>query len=427
MISTLLIEKTLKNTGYFRKLKPALMGKVVIDSRNAEPGDLFVAFRGENVDAHEFVPELLRRGVWCAGTENIKGENYIKIGDQINFLLRLAENMEISSSIKTFAITGSNGKTSTRELLSSLIKMNGYVVHSSEKNYNNCIGLPLSLLNRPLNCDMQVIEIGMNHKGEIEELVKIASPDYTVITNIGTAHIGNLGSEQAVAEAKLELFRYSGDASVVARMDDSYISRWVESEGGNRDVYPYEISFDKSVYPDFVQDFMYENYLTACACVRASGLKDTFSVEKVFSSAFIPELRGDVRVFGKREIHLDCYNANFDSMKRSINDFVRRYSGKNRKLYLVLGEMKELGKFSEKFHIELVKFVKKLNIVSGAFFIGNEFEKPKHLFPLNDALIFVREITDFVSKMPSEGVFLVKGSRGNRLENILNLIESREA
>lgn len=425
MISTLLIEKVLKNTKYFRKFKPALIGNVVIDSRNAKPGDLFVAFRGENIDAHKFVPELLKKGVWCAGTENIRGAKYIKVTDQTRFLIKLAENMEISSSVKTFAVTGSNGKTSTREILSSLIRMNGYTVHSSRKNYNNSIGLPLSILNRPLNCDMQVLEIGMNQKGEIAELVKIAKPDYTVITNIGTAHIGNLGSQQAVADAKLELFRNFKNASVVARMDDPYIAEWVESEGENRDVHLYEINADKSVFPDFISDFMYENYLTACACVRASGLKDIFPVEKVFSSVVIPELRGDVRVLGKREIHLDCYNANFDSMKRSISDFVRRNSEKNKDIYLVLGEMKELGEFSEKFHTELVKFVKKLNMISGAFFIGNEFEKQKHLFALNGVLVFVREIADFVSKMPSKGVFLVKGSRGNRLENILNLIESR--
>lgn len=424
MFTTHLVEKVLSQLGINRSLTPAIISGVSIDSRKCGAGSMFFAFKGERTDGHDYIPELLEKGVWCAGSSgSFDHERYISVPDVLEFMTMLANERRSQFRGRVIALTGSSGKTTTREMIVSMLRTMAKTVHATTGNLNNHLGLPIVILNTPMNADYLVLEMGMNHASEIEHLVKTADPHFSVITNIGTAHIGNFNSQADLAKAKLEIFEFSKGVPV-ANIRDRYISEWVEKNKSTRNIKVYDMERSSelsSVLPE-LPEYMLENIHTASKIVEAAEGISPDPV-KSYQNFEVPGLRGEIKVTGSRKFIVDCYNANPESMKKSVESFYKKYAcaGEN-KTYLILGSMFELGDFSKKMHGELVNYLKTLNLIERVFLIGCEFEKIRPDFLNEKKVLFLGDVADVAAVIPEEGVFLLKGSRGNRLERLFELL-----
>ena len=425
MFTTLLLEKALEKAGLKKKLKNSLISKCSIDSRECTENSLFFAFKGEKTDGHNYVPDLLKKGVICIGSEDIsRDENYIKVPDVLDFMSVLAHERRKLFRGKVIAVTGSSGKTSTRQLIASMASVSGKIVWATIGNLNNHLGMPLVILNMPLLTEVLVLEMGMNHSGEIKKLVEIADPGFVTITNIGNAHIGNFASHADLAAAKLEIFNFS-KAVVSANISDPYMKKWVEEYKNSRIINTYSNEEVAAATEDFEElpDFMVEN-ITCAANVVKAALGSQPDLKKSVEKCVLPGMRGEVKVIGKRTFVVDCYNANPQSMQKSIENFYKKYALKESgDCFLILGSMFELGNFSEKMHKELVNSLKDFTLLKAIFLVGCEFDKLKSDFLNCKKLVFLGDIADIKGLLPEEGIFLVKGSRGNRLERLFDFPE----
>ena len=425
MFTTLLVERALEKAGLKKKLKNALISKCCIDSRECTENSLFFAFKGEKTDGHNYIPELLKKGVLCIGSEEItESENYVKVPDVLDFMSILAHERRKLFHGKVIAVTGSSGKTSTRQLIASMAAVSGKIVWATTGNLNNHLGMPLVILNMPLCTEVLVLEMGMNHSGEIRKLAEIADPDFVTITNIGNAHIGNFASHADLAAAKLEIFDFS-DAVVSANISDPYMKKWVEGHKTSRKIRTYSNEDLAELSKDFEElpDFMVENINCAANVIQAAfgTLPD---LKKAVGKCVLPGMRGEVKVVGKRTFVVDCYNANPQSMQKSIENFYKKYAVKeSMECTLILGSMFELGKFSEKMHKELVNSLKNFTLLKAVFLVGCEFDKVKADFLNCEKLVFLGDIAEIKGLLPDSGAFLVKGSRGNRLERLFDFLE----
>jgi len=423
MFSTLLVERAAERIGIKVKLEPAIISGCYIDSRACGRNSLFFAFKGERVDGHSFIPDLLERGVICVGTEDLNGRNYIKVPDTAEFMAALAKERRNVFKGLVLCVTGSSGKTSTRQLVASMLRELKFKVHSTSGNLNNHLGMPLVILNMPLYCNALVLEIGMNHAGELKHLVGIAEPGFGAITNIGTAHIGNFGSQEELAQAKLEIFNFS-HAVAVADVSDPYVSKWVSENEGKREIVKYskdELVELSKKYSD-LPDFMVENLLTAKSLVAAAAGRMP-DLRKSIDGCELPAMRGEIRTVGKRLFVVDCYNANPASMQKSIDNFLRRYTSNN---VFILGSMFELGEFSCEMHRRILDNLIGAGVKSPVFLIGPEFDKIRNEYADQKNMSFFSNISETAKYLPSEGNFLLKGSRGNKLETIFTLPEVKE-
>ena len=425
MFTTLLVEKALEKAGLKKKLKNAVISKCCIDSRECTENSLFFAFKGEKTDGHNYIPDLLKKGVICIGSEEITNdENYVKVPDVLDFMSVLAHERRKLFKGKIIAVTGSSGKTSTRQLIASMAAVSGKIVYATTGNLNNHLGLPLVIMNMPLGTEVLVLEMGMNHSGEIKKLVEIADPDFVTITNIGNAHIGNFASHADLAASKLEIFNFSR-AVVSANISDPYMKKWVDEHKSSRNIHAYSNDDLKKLAGDFedLPDFMVEN-VNCAANIVSAALGTLPDLKKAVEKCVLPGMRGEVKVIGKRIFVADCYNANPQSMQKSIENFYKKYALKESKeCTLILGSMFELGNFSEKMHKELVNSLKNFTLLKAVFLIGCEFDKIKSDFWNCEKLVFLGDITEIKGLLPEEGAFLVKGSRGNRLERLFDLPE----
>ncbi|MCK5807881.1 UDP-N-acetylmuramoyl-tripeptide--D-alanyl-D-alanine ligase [bacterium] len=423
MFSHLLLERVATQCGAnWNSNRPALISSVSIDSRTAIRDTLFIAFKGEFRDGHDFIPELLAKGVFCVGeVATYDDANYIKVPSSLDFLQQLSrERLRLKGELTIIAVSGSSGKTTTRELIVSGLRLYGKIVHSTTGNLNNHLGLPLTILALPLIVDIAVLEMGMNHTGEIALLTEIATPDIGVLTNIGFAHIGNFSSRDELALAKLELFE--GSKSVLYRSDDKWMRQWAERSDRESTSFEMPTSFAGKL--ENLPHFMAENTLTAFNTIKM--VVPTAKLDEIIEKSKakkLPKYRGEMVVKGEQNFVMDCYNANPDSMKKSIDSFIKIYGRTNQPLYLVLGEMGELGNFSKYFHQELVMYIKSLKVLSRVFLTGKEFEKLRGVILECRNVEFIPSLADLRALLPKHGFFLLKGSRANALER---LVEQKE-
>jgi len=426
MFTTKLIEDVLGELS--EKLRDLSIDHCSIDSRKVTSSGIFFAFDGERVDGHDFIEKLTKDNVICIGSKDLgfNSDYYIKVADVQEIITELARQRRAQISSKVIALTGSSGKTSTRQLIVAMLELLGKSVYATKGNYNNHLGLPLTILNSPDDVDFIVLELGMNHSGEIADLTKTAAPDISVINNIGTAHIGNFRSQSELAAAKLELFDNT-KGTKVADMDDPFINEWVKENGAD-DVLTYNSKNAQSFYDLFPEQpkYMIDNLFCAENVIK-SALGQKVDRNNVFNKLSLPKMRGEVKVVGEREFVVDCYNANPESMRRSIDEFFEKYGKDDGKdIYLILGSMFELGEFSKKLHRELVNYIKRANLLKRAFLVGCEFEKVKSDFLNEKRVVFAGDVQDLFDVVPDAGSFLLKGSRGNRLERIIERLEKEK-
>jgi UDP-N-acetylmuramoyl-tripeptide--D-alanyl-D-alanine ligase len=434
MKSTELLELYLSSTG------------VSIDSRNLVPGNIFFAIIGDRFDGHNFVEEVIEKGAKAAIISkeiNFKDSKIIVVKDTLQALQDLARDYRDYLNIPVISLTGSNGKTTTKELL-YLILSKKYNAFATKGNLNNHLGVPLSLLAIKPDHEIAIIEMGANHRNEISELVQIAKPNLGLITNIGHAHLEGFGSREGIAFGKFELFDYliakncliiyRGDSFMLSDMANHYTNSIVIDSQMVKihDEYLQFVNVIEQPFVSFIFKWRgkeykveshlygkhnYENIILAVVVglLYEVNPNDIASAVSHYQPA---NNRSQILEIGNSIVYLDAYNANPDSMKAAILSFRTIATSSS---LIILGEMKELGDFSQNKHQELLDLIHNsfTNYTPSLWLYGTSWQSC-------DFYKGTFYFTDFYSikdKWSKEGLnfdrVLIKGSRSNRLEELL--------
>ena len=416
-----------------------------IDSRTIKKGDAYIAIEGKNFNGNNFVPDAIKNGASVVFTSNKEylARNVFFVKNGKEFLKRIAEFILKKINPKVIAVTGSNGKTTTKEIIASILQQE----YSEEEllitqgNLNNDIGLPLTILRLNEGHKIAILEMGMNHKGEIEELTRIAPPDIAVITNIGEAHIENFESKDEIAAAKKEiLVNISKNSFVILPRDDIYF------EFLAKDVLPIKITtFGKNNKSDIFYDtknnlttryFISDKLLDAkCSLIgnhnimnimAAIGVAQTLKISINSIKKGIESVRG---MPGRLELKYlkngaaiidDSYNSNPSSMMAAIDVLATR---SDQHTILVIGDMAELGEQSQRLHNNIIKYINDSS-VSYTLAIGANFQKPM-INNINYGSWFNSKkdlIKELKVVMRENSVLMIKGSRSMKMEEIINKI-----
>ncbi|MFT4048656.1 MAG: UDP-N-acetylmuramoyl-tripeptide--D-alanyl-D-alanine ligase [Solirubrobacterales bacterium] len=410
--------------------------RAVIDSRTAGAGDLFFGIPGEHVDGGSFAADVIARGAWgavvapdhFAEASESGVANVFAVEDPTAALGALANAWRRELGAKVIGVTGSTGKTSTKDILAALLGRSLSVV-ATPANFNTEIGLPLTLLSAPRGTEVLVLEMAMRGAGQIDLLARIAEPDVGCIVNVGPVHLEQLGSVENVAAAKAELIAALGArATAVMPADEPLLTPHFRADvatvtfGPGGDVRlgdedaegDLEISTphgEVSIRPSFRERYLTRNLLAAVACAQAIGAPVEGELVVNFSA-----LRGEVaEVLGGVTLINDCYNANPVSMRAAL-DNLSRAEGRT---IAVLGGMGELGADSDRFHHEVaqhaadsgVDFLISVGELGGAY--GDQYDGSiEHVASPEAAAYVVRRVAQ-----PGDTV-LVKGSRSVGLEKV---------
>jgi len=355
------------------------------DTRTIQSGQLFLALKGENFDGHDYLERALNSGASKAIIDdpNHSNENTILVDDCLETLQKLARYHRDQMNIPVLGITGSNGKTTTKELIHAVLSKK-YIVHATKGNLNNHIGVPLTILSAPDDTELMVVEMGANRLKDIAELCEIADPESGLITNIGQAHLEGFGSYEGVIKTKTELYKHiierKGDI-LVNQKDDILLSQL--NDYPNIINYPTDIEFElsdlsisfskanQSFKTSLYGEYNSTNILAAIAVGRKYGVND----EDIFTaiSGYAPNMnRSQIIELGTTTLIMDAYNANLSRMAVSISSLEKMTIDKTKTL--VLGDMKELGVDEIKLHQEILDKVRQFG-TENIFLIGPLFKK----------------------------------------------------
>jgi UDP-N-acetylmuramoyl-tripeptide--D-alanyl-D-alanine ligase len=412
---------------------------VSIDTRKIEPNSFFVAIKGDRFDANTFAREALEKGASYVIIDNETyyiDERTILVKDSLVTLQELAKFHRRFLKLPIIALTGSNGKTTTKELIHVVLSKK-YKTKATVGNLNNHIGVPLTLLSFTPEAEMGIVEMGANHKKEIEFLCEIAKPDYGYITNFGKAHLEGFGGVAGVIEGKSEMYTYLSQNSelVFVNLDDPIQVDKTKNlksfsfglNRSNADVCiasvkanPFvEIEYSNTVIASHLIGLYNANNLNAAITIGKYFKVDDFSIKAALES-YVPENnRSQLVTVQTNKIILDAYNANPSSMAVAIENFLQLDSP-NR--IMILGDMFELGADSKKEHQEIVDSLLSEKEVA-CFFIGSAFYLCKVDYPKFEFY----ESFDSFSVYLKEGAIqnstiLIKGSRGMALERVLDYL-----
>jgi UDP-N-acetylmuramoyl-tripeptide--D-alanyl-D-alanine ligase len=426
-----------------------VIDKVRTDSRMLKRGELFVALRGENFDGHNFVEAVAKAGAAGAIVESSwKGElpeafALIRAGDTLQAYQELAANYRRSLSLKVVAITGSNGKTSTKDFTAAVIARR-FQVTKTEGNFNNHVGLPRTILEATSRDEVAVWEIGMNHPGEVAALARLAMPDVAIITNIGVAHIEFMGSREAIAAEKGALAEAVGaQGTVILNADDPFTKSIAARTRAKvllagttaGTIRASEISQSESETDFTILEgahrcraqlpvpglHMVQNALLAVAAGRVFGL----SLEECAAGLVAaPLTKARLQIKEIQGVHFldDSYNANPDSMKAALHTLVELDADGKR--IAVLGEMRELGSESEHGHLEVGEIAAALK-VDHLITVGNiaatiAQAAERAGLEKSVAVRSTSEAAELLSEIAAPGdLVLVKGSRAARTEEVI--------
>lgn len=409
--------------------------KVCIDSRKIEKNDIFFGLTGKNINGSIFANQAIKEGARLALVNDKKYQNLNKKIFYVKEVLKILQELSIyhrkKLKIPIFAITGSNGKTTTKELIASVMSQK-FNIHCTQGNLNNYIGLPMTILSINKKHKFSIIEMGASHQGEIKFLANLCKPDIGYITNFGKAHISGFNNLEGVIKGKSELYDFLRKNQKLSLVNSNDIQQMKNSKGiqrilfGNKSKrYTFDF-FEKNnqvglIYKEFklLSNLTGKyNFTNICAAVRLGfhfGI--SFDKIKIGIESYIPNNnRSQIKYHKRYKIIMDAYNANPSSMKVSITNF-SNFQGEK---CIILGDMFELGKDSEKEHRYIIKYAKKF-LFQKYYFIGNEFFKVKinedEFFNSKKKFIEILKCTTIKQKN-----ILIKGSRKMALETICNYL-----
>ena len=420
---------------------------VCTDSRNCPAGSIFFALKGDNFNANAFALSALENGCSYAVIDEAEyalDERFVAVNNVLESLQQLATFHRKLLGTTIIGITGTNGKTTTKELIASVLTEK-YNIHFTKGNLNNHIGVPLTLLQLKPEHEMAVIEMGANHPGDIKELVEISLPDYGIITNVGKAHLEGFGSFEGVMNTKAEMYDFITDSgkNIFINAGNDHLIQMARKSGVFNKMTPLKYSLDNND-----EGILVSGKVTACSpflemelfTIKNSGFRTktaligTYNAENVLSAAIIGHFfgltdeqiknglekyipnnnRSQFTKTNRNSLVIDAYNANPTSMHAAILNFAQMNVPSK---VVILGDMLELGQFSETEHQNVVDLLKQNNF-SAVLLVGNQFKKTR-----NNYVCFehVDELISYIDNQPIDNQFiLIKGSRGIRLEKVIS-------
>jgi UDP-N-acetylmuramoyl-tripeptide--D-alanyl-D-alanine ligase len=412
---------------------------VSIDTRKIQPNSFFVAIKGENFDANTFAKEALEKGASYVVIDNadyLIDHRTILVDDSLVALQELAQFHRNYLKLPIIALTGSNGKTTTKELIHVVLSTK-YRTKATLGNLNNHIGVPLTLLSFTSDTEIGIVEMGANHKKEIEFLCQLAQPDFGYITNFGKAHLEGFGGVEGVIEGKSEMYVYLSSNSKLAFVNLEDPIQVEKTKSFNH--FTFGVNKSQANVPistvtanPFVSVVFEDVNITShlIGLYNANNINAAIAIGKYFEvpkeaiqsalEAYIPENnRSQLITKGSNEIILDAYNANPSSMVVAIENF-KQLNNSNK--IVILGDMFELGEESLKEHKQIVDSLSNQKDVI-CHFIGADFFANR---TINDKLQFHANFDDFANNLKTQPIIqstiLIKGSRGMALERTLDYL-----
>jgi UDP-N-acetylmuramoyl-tripeptide--D-alanyl-D-alanine ligase len=417
--------------------------EITIDSRKCPKDALFFAIKGDRFDGNQFAMDALQNGCRYAVIDNpafALDDRFVLVQDTLLALQQLANYHRRVLNIPVIAVTGTNGKTTTKELLAAVLSKEFNTLYT-QGNLNNHIGVPLTLLKLTLNHQIAIIEMGANHPGEIALLAEIAAPDYGIITNIGKAHLEGFGSFEGVIQAKGELYDYirkhngsiflhvdnpilkqiAGDAHIIGYSTQGTLPALVQVESTG-DVPFLSVTWKKAdtdvihhINTHLVGNYNLENVAAAVCAGTFLGIPAS-TINSAIEAYTPSNLRSQWQDTPHNHLIVDAYNANPSSMKAAIENLV---SMDNAPKGVILADMLELGKFAINEHASVVNTLKN-SYLDLVFLVGPQFAQTKAPFTTFES---TDQLIAFLQEHPVKGfTLLVKGSHGMHLENCLSYL-----
>ncbi len=409
------------------------------DTRKIKVGDIFFALKGANFNGNEFAAEALEKGAAYVVIDEegfSLSDKTILVNNSLETLQNLAKHHRQQFTIPFIAITGSNGKTTTKELIHAVLA-SSFKTYTTEGNLNNHIGVPLTILKIKSDAEFAVIEMGANHLQEIAGYCSITIPTHGIITNCGKAHLEGFGSEEGVRKGKGELYdflkHYNGGAFVM--WDYEYLREMCR---GIQTIYKYgthdaeiignvwantpflEVNFTKGlegvIKTNLVGSYNLSNVLAAASIGKFFKVDDN-KIKEAIENYSPSNSRSQLIKKGTNQIILDAYNANPSSMQFAVENFS---SSDEKNKILVLGAMAELGKDSFKEHENILNIIK-LHEWKEVLLVGDDFGRINHSFRQFNSAI---EAGEWLKQGNIQNSFLlIKGSRSTQMEKVLNYLE----
>ena len=409
---------------------------VTTDSRTITPGCVFVALKGEHFDGNDFALKVAEEGVAACVIADRKDlpqhDRLFVVEDSLKCLQELANYHRKKLGIPIIGITGTNGKTTTKELLSAVLAKK-YNIIFTQGNFNNQLGVPLTLLRIKPETEMAVVEMGASHPGDIDELTAIGEPNYGIITNIGRAHLEGFGGYEGVIRTKNEMYKYiaAHKGMLFVNHDNELLmglakdikkvtygaNEDADVKGGILSANPYlSVEWNgKKIDTQLVGDYNFENVMAAI-CIGTYFKVTGNDIVEALSSYCPTNNRSQVIETGRNRVVMDAYNANPTSMAHALKNFRNICGDCN---VLILGDMLELGEESEKEHKAIIELLKDLNFQL-VFLVGSEFAK----VAANSLFFRVKDVDDlirYITLNPISGYdILVKGSNSIHLNKIID-------
>ena len=408
---------------------------VSTDTRNLIPNSLFFALKGDRFNANAFSASALENGCVYAVVDDpnvVADERYILVDDVTKTLQDLATFHRKQLHIPVVGIAGSNGKTTSKELVNAVLSTQ-FKTHATQGNLNNFIGVPLTILSTPKDTEILIVEMGANACGEVYDLCQISLPTIGLVTSLGEEHLEGFGTYEAIVETEADLFRAVKENDGLVFVNTLFHELVERSEHQKRITFGLEnadftgeltyngffvgLTFkSQNIQTQFVGDYNFGNILAACAI----GEHFNVSLENITRGLenYVPaNNRSQLVKTEKNTLILDAYNANPSSMDVALQSFAKF---ENEKKFFVLGDMLELGEQSTVKHQELIALTQTLGLHEGIF-VGDIFQT----FASETVKTFknAADARDFLSKQGFENyMFLIKGSRGIRLETAIDVL-----
>ncbi len=409
------------------------------DTRTVKKGNLFFALSGDHFNGNKFAQQATVKGAtFCIIDDaNFKTEHTILVPNTLKTLQQLAKHHRQQLNIPIIALTGSNGKTTTKELINTVLSKK-YQTTATIGNLNNHIGVPLTLLTMTKDTEIGIIEMGANHPNEIAFLANIANPNFGYITNFGKAHLEGFGNLEGVIKAKSELYNYLRDNQKIAfiNADDPKqlqqskgIKKVTFSENGNSDLQIQLASANPNVTiiynqleinSNLIGNYNFTN-IAAAICIGNYFKVENNSIKDAIESYYPTNNRSQIINQNGHQIILDAYNANPTSMMVALESF-KSLPAKNKVLFL--GDMFELGNSSNTEHQIIVDYLHTIKNTT-IYIIGEHFKNTKNTKNIISFTDFETFKNNFNTKLKNNSTILIKGSRGMALERILKLITGR--
>jgi UDP-N-acetylmuramoyl-tripeptide--D-alanyl-D-alanine ligase len=413
--------------------------KISTDTRNIIPGSIFFALKGDRFDGNKFVREAFEKGAsYCVvdNPDSVNNKTFL-VENVTATLQNLARHYRKRCDFNIIAITGTNGKTTTKELIYSVLSAK-YNCSATQGNLNNHLGVPLTILSTHPETELLIVEMGANHVGEIKTLCEIANPDIGIITNIGKAHLEGFGGFENVIKAKSELYQYliKRNLPIFVNGTDKLLMKIIKGYPGifsygdnNSQCYASKIKFSKTLLLEVSMQnksfkistklfgrYNIDNVLAALRIGQYFKVNSADAIHQIEN--YTPKNnRSQIKQTQYNTLILDSYNANPTSMNAALDSFLEIDT--TRKM-IVFGEMNELGEYSTKEHQILLDRLSDKKTIN-SYFIGEKFRTGQHY----NAKIFTDtdEFISFIkSNKPKQNLILLKGSRTNGLEKLVDYL-----